>query len=48
MGTTKLKWETPVFTKVKLEYDKEMSRNCRGSARASSNNPDCGRRDEFK
>lgn len=40
---TKKQWTTPVVTKVKLEFDKEMAANCHGSNKSSQrNNKGCG------
>jgi len=41
MGEVKKQWETPTVTKVKLEFDKEMTNNCHGSSNPSKNHP-CG------
>jgi len=42
MDDMKKEWVTPTITKVKLEFDKEMSNNCRGSNKPSKNNSACG------
>jgi len=35
MNDMKKEWRTPTLTKVKLEFDKEMSSNCQGSGNSS-------------
>ena len=35
MNDMKKEWKTPTITKVKLEFDKEMTNNCSGSANPS-------------
>ncbi len=37
MDDMKKEWKTPTLTKVKLEFDKEMSNNCQGSGNSSRN-----------
>ena len=41
MNKMKKEWITPTMTRVKLEFDKEMSNNCHGSSNPSKNHP-CG------
>ena len=38
MNDMKREWIKPTLTKVKLEFDKEMTNNCSGSGNSSKNN----------
>lgn len=35
-------WKQPEVEKIDLEFDKEMSDNCKGSAQASAQHLECG------
>ena len=40
--TVTKEWTKPLIKQIDLEFDKEMSDNCKGSAQASSTHKKCG------